>query len=348
MTDTDLRLWNRVRELADSEVTHRAPAMKWMWGEALLGYALSELDAVTGEDRYLPFLKAYGDYWAGRNPRVDQADTCAPALITWALQKKTGDQRYQALTDKVLHYIRHEPRVVGEAVNHLGSSPEGRLYPRSVWVDSLMMFGLFPARYAAETGDLSLLELAARQPRLLAGYLQSPGGLWSHSYWVKRAKAFPEHRFWARGNGWVVCTLPLLLEYLPAQHPERGPLLAILERISTALLPLQRPDGYWNTLLGFDGRNYREASATALISAGWLRSVRHGWLGGEFREPAERAYRAVVASLRDEGGSRGPAPGVCPHHPASSVSNAGVPACPPGEQLLLWRRVCHFCSSGPP
>ena len=48
--------FKRVLDLADSVVRQMEPKMKWMWGEALLGYALLELDEALGEDRYLPFL----------------------------------------------------------------------------------------------------------------------------------------------------------------------------------------------------------------------------------------------------------------------------------------------------
>jgi hypothetical protein len=143
--------FRNIIELADSAVRRFPVKMKWMWGEALLGYALTELDAFLGEDRYLGFTEGYCEYWAAKGPRVDQSDTSAPALITYAMQKRSGRAEYAELTEKVLDYIRHAPRVLDDAVNHLGSSPEGRFYPRSIWVDSLMMFSVFPARYAAET-----------------------------------------------------------------------------------------------------------------------------------------------------------------------------------------------------
>lgn len=45
-------------------------------------------------------------------PRVDQSGTCAPALITYDMYKRTGEPGYKKLTDRVLDYIRHEPRVM--------------------------------------------------------------------------------------------------------------------------------------------------------------------------------------------------------------------------------------------
>ena len=292
-------LFRRVVELADGFTAAADPTLRWMWGEALLGFALLELDAALGEDRYLPFLRDYGDHWAARDPRVDQSDTAAPGLVSYGLQKKLPGRGYERLTSKVLDYIRHAPRVLDDSPNHLGSSPEGRLYPKSVWVDSLMMLSVFPAVYGAEAGDRELLDFAARQPRLYAGRLQDPrDGLWRHSWWVRAARPHPAGRvYWARGNGWVVASLPRILDRLSRDHPERRGILDILARTSAALLPLQRPDGWWETVLLPPGRTYRESSATALIAGGWLHSASAGYLADTYRLPAEKAFRSVVDSL---------------------------------------------------
>lgn len=288
--------FQKIIDLGDSVIRRFPPRMKWMWGEALLGYALTELDAFLKEERYFDFTRAYCDYWAAADPRVDQSDTSAPALITYAMEKRTGNPAYAALTEKVLNYIKHEPRILDDAVNHLGNSPESRLYPRSIWVDSLMMFSVFPSRYAAEKGDRELLDFAARQPRLYSGYMQDrEDHLWYHCYWVKAHSHYPRKKiYWGRGNGWVIASLPLILDYLPGDHPEREGIMKILRSTSHALLPYQREDGYWETVFNRRGKTYRESSATMLIAAGWLKAVHKEYLPRDFLAPAVRAFRAVV------------------------------------------------------
>ncbi len=287
-----------VIDLADSVTGQLDPKMKWMWGEALLGYALSELDDHLCSNRYTQFLKAYCDYYVEHEPRVDQSDTSAPALITYAIQKKTGNSAYEHLTNKVLDYIKHEPRILDDAVNHLGNSSIGKLYPSSIWVDSLMMFSVFPLRYASENNDTELLDFAARQPRLYASYMQDKADhLWQHSYWVKAGHPYPRKLYWGRGNGWVICALPMILKYLPEDHKERAAILQILSSTSEALAPYQRPDGYFETVLNRPGRTYREASVTALIAAGWLESAVNGWLPAEYADYAKKAYEALLGNL---------------------------------------------------
>ncbi len=288
--------YDKVCALADYVAATWDPKMKWMWGEALLGYALDELDRANGTEKYTDFLTRYCDYWVERDPAVDQSDTAAPGLITYAMYKRTGNAGYKRLTDKVLDYIRNEPRLYLDCLNHLGSSSKAKIYPKSVWIDSVMMFSVFTSLYASETGDRELIDFAARQPKQYASMmLDEKTGLWSHSYWVKRAKRFPKSVFWGRGNGWVIAAFPMILDNIGTDHPEAGEIIRLLSKTSESLLGLMNADGTFNTLLTHS--SYRELSATALISAGWLHGVRCGYLDEKFREPALRALAAVIDAI---------------------------------------------------
>ena len=296
--------YKKVNGLADYITATSDPKMKWMWGEALLGYALDELDKENGREDYTPFLRAYCDYWAKENPAVDQSDTAAPGLITYAMYKRCGNDEYKRLTDKVLDYIRNEPRLYLDCLNHLGCSKKGRIYPKSVWIDSVMMFSVFTSLYARESGDSELLDFAARQPKQYASMmLDNEKNLWSHSYWVKQGHAFPRRDlFWGRGNGWVACGFPMILDNIGLDHHEAQGIIDLFVRTSEALLECMRDDYTFGTLLKYD--SYRELSATALISAGWLHGIRCGYLDREkFLEPAVKAFEACVSAMdeSDEG-----------------------------------------------
>ena len=294
-----MRYYEKVGRLADFVAATWDPKMKWMWGEALLGYALDELDRANNTQRYTDFLTRYCDYWVAVDPAVDQSDTAAPGLITYAMYKRTGNPAYRHLTEKVLHYIRNEPRLYLDCLNHLGSSGKGKLYPKSLWIDSVMMFSVFTSIYARENGDEEMLAFAARQPKQYASMMwNETDHLWAHSYWVKCRKAFPQRRlYWGRGNGWVICGFPMILDRIGLEHPEAEEIIAIYRQTSEALLKCQNLDGTFNTLLQYP--SYRELSATALISAGWLHGIQKGYLDERFREPAMRAFRACVDAMEE-------------------------------------------------
>ncbi len=295
----------KVKKLNDYIVSAWDPKMKWMWGEALYGYSLALLDEHWGTDKYTPFLKAYCDHYAAHPPKIHSSDTAAPALITYAMQKKTGCDACKKLTDRVVDYIMNEPRLLEDSVNHMGTNWVSKWYPKSVWVDSIMMFALFPCIYAVENGDDEMLTVAARQVRVLAKYLMDEkDNLWYHAYWVKQRTHYPKSPiYWGRGNGWVVAAIPMMLERLPENHPERAAMVDIFRRTCHALLPCQREDGSFETILKRPGKTYRELSATALIASGFLSGHRQGLLEASFLEAALRAYACCADSIGEKQGT---------------------------------------------
>jgi unsaturated rhamnogalacturonyl hydrolase len=295
--------YDKVVALADYITGIWNPKMKWTWGEALFGYGLSLLDQHQKTEKYTQFLTEYCDYYVAHQPPVDQSDTSAPALITYAMQKKTGNPAYKALTDRVLFYIKNEPRLIEDSVNHLGNSLLGKFYPKSIWVDSLMMFSVFPSLYAKETHDEEMMTIASRQPRVMAKYMMDPEDhLWYHSYWVKQKTHFPRTKiYWGRGNGWVIASLPMILENI-GDNPERLAILDIFQKTSAALLPYQRADGTFETVINKPGKTYRELSSTALVAFGFMKGTRMGILEEKYRTAGIRAFEAVVDALRYEEG----------------------------------------------
>lgn len=295
----------RVVELADDSVKRYDPAkLKWMWGEALYTYALNLLDEALGEDRYLAYICDYLDAHINKGYRVDQSDTMAPGLTAYAAYLRTGDKRYKAVVDRVVDYLMNSERVLDHMPNHLGSSLEGKFYPKSVWVDSVMMYGVFSGWYGSTAGDATIYDFASRQPALFAKYLQDPQDkLFYHCYWTRRQHTYPKRKiFWGRGNGWVIAGLPLAIDHFARDSEERQDAVRILRETSEALLPYQREDGFYETVFNRPGKTYAESSATALIASGWMQGVADGYLDERFLEPGLKAFRAVVESLETRDG----------------------------------------------
>ncbi len=275
----------------------RPESLRWGWGEALFCYALAELDDFIKEDRYFPFIKGYCDKFVRSEPVVDASDTAAPALATYYAYKKTGNESYKKLTDLSLEYIRTVPKILNDEIpNHFGFSKDAKDYPPSVWVDSLMMFSVFPARYGKEQGDLALLDYAARLPKTFADCLMDEeSGLFYHSYRVNEQRHYPYRKiFWGRGNGWVATALPMILERIGKENPHYDEIAEIFRKNIDGILRYQRADGSFSTVLNKPKRTYRELSATALVACGLFAGIRLGLLSDEeYRPQAEKAYRAV-------------------------------------------------------
>jgi len=288
----------KVIDLADATTKRFAPeSLKWMWGEALLMHSLGEINEILQEDRYTDYIKKYADHHIAKGLRIDQSDTLAPTLATYYLQKKLDDSKYKSITDRGIDYIKNSKKIINKMPNHLGTSPEGKLYPKSIWVDSIMMYGVFCALYAKENKVVWLMDFAKTQPKFFSDFLQDKKTkLFVHSYWVKQGKKYPPNIFWGRGNGWVVAATPMLLDNLP-EGVEKEKAKQILVEISEALLNYQREDGHFELLLNYPGKTKKESSATALIASGWMHGVREGYLDEKFLKPAKKAFYAVVDDL---------------------------------------------------
>lgn len=295
---------DRLVALADATVKRFEPShMGWDWGEGLLIYSLLRLDAQLGTPRYRPFVVAYFDHWEQKGlPKIDWSDKCAPGLAALELFKLTGEARYKAMADRVAAYLKAAEPTPAGGLNHLGTWWASKIYPESMWVDSLMMYNLFAAQYGTLTQDQQLVDFAAEQPLHFARKLQSPAtGLWKHAYYPFFKGTLPvDDTYWLRGNGWALASIPETLDVLGGARRAPGELKDRYSRLATGLLPYQDATGLWSTVLNRPGKTYLESSGTALMAWGMLKGVHGGYLPESFRAPARQAYQALLGRLEQK------------------------------------------------
>lgn len=296
-------IYEKIIQLSEDTMKRYQPDnLKWMWGEALLMHSFGLLAEQNPDIDYYNYIKAYVDHHIKKGYRVDQSDTLAPALAAYYLYKKEQLTEYKTIINKAIDYILNSEKIIENMPNHLGHSLEGKLYPKSIWVDSIMMYGVFTSLYAKENNNQQLMDFAKTQPRFFAKYLQDDNEkLFYHCYWTKGKHPYPKNIFWARGNGWVIQGLPMLIDNLP-EGEEREISLKILRDTAGAILKYQREDGFFETVLNKVGKTYPEASATALIASGLLHSIRQNYLDKSYLKPALKALKAVVESLEVKSG----------------------------------------------
>lgn len=290
--------------LADAMTRRRPPErLAWDWGEGLFLYALARLSF----ERYQGYLEAYFAAHERRGlPDIDWSDKCAPGLAALELHERTGNAAAGFAARRVANYVRSAPAAAG-GINHFGRAWMSRLYPSSLWVDSLMMVNVFAARFGRARDDAELTALAARLPFAFARVLVDPKSrLFAHAYFVALRRRVPRGAHWLRGNGWALASLAATIEALDARHPDAPALRALLRTTALAIVPHQREDGFFGTLIDRHD-TYPESSGTALVACGLFDGVRLGVLSTDLLQPAERAMRALVASLEStEGGASMP------------------------------------------
>jgi unsaturated rhamnogalacturonyl hydrolase len=175
-----------------------------------------------------------------------------------------------------------------------GAAPSGEAvrFPRG-WTDDMFMAVSVLGRVAARTkGDDRYAATAVRLLTTYADQLQRPDGLFMH------AKEGPHA--WGRGNGFAALGLMDALTYLPADLPDRGRVLQSYQALMKGLIAQQAPDGMWRQVVDEPG-SYREFTVTAMVLTAMARGVRLGWLDASYLPVVERAWRALLARIAEDG-----------------------------------------------
>lgn len=105
-----------------------------------------------------------------------------------------------------------------------------------------------------------------------------------------------EDCYWSRGNGWVVAALARTLEDTPKSDPHYQEYLQDYKDLLSALLPIQREDGFWNASL-HDPNNFggKEMTGTALFVYGMAYGINKGLIDKKTYLPViVKAWNAIV------------------------------------------------------
>ncbi|HXB94034.1 MAG TPA: glycoside hydrolase family 88 protein, partial [Puia sp.] len=116
-----------------------------------------------------------------------------------------------------------------------------------------------------------------------------------------------ENSYWSRGNGWVLAALVRVLSMLPLNDAHRPEYLQNYLDMVSALVPLQRADGFWNVSL-HDSTHFggKEVTGTALFTYGMAWGIRQGYLDKKTYDPVVmKAWNALVADALHPDGMLG-------------------------------------------
>lgn len=317
------------REITDTQLAREAPdAIAWDWGEAVLMHALVELSRVTGEDRYRAYAAAWLDHHLAVGYEINRSDSCPPALVAIALHGQTGDRRYRAVVEAVLHYLYDvAPRTPEGGISHTGTILP---LPPTLWVDSLFMFGTVLARWGEAADDARALQEYATQFAIFAALLQDETGYFRHAHgWP-----FPHDAdvFWARGNAWAAVSA---YEYLRVRRARResDPLVeAAARRLVDAVVASQDPaSGLWWTVADGPGESYLETSASALFAYALARGFRYGYLDASVLPTVRAALGGVEGAVARDDRGRPVVTGIS--GPTIVQTRAGYAAVPVADDL---------------
>jgi len=295
----------------DSMLAKGGRMAHWDYEMGLMMHAVEAVWHRTGDARYYNYMLKSMDQMVNEDGSIKNyeaskfnIDFIAPGrslllLSQLSLPKK---EKYRKAADLIRKQLTDQPRT------NEGGFWHKKTYPNQMWLDGLYMAEPFYAEYTQLYDPTSAgfddiinqfvwMEKHARDPK--TGLLYHA---WDESRTQKWAnpKTGNSPNFWSRSLGWYGMALVDVLDYVPASHPRRGELLAILQRFMPAVLKFQDPaSGCWYQVtdrLGDKG-NYLEASGTAMFVYTLAKGVRLGYLPAPMMAAAQKGYNGMLKNF---------------------------------------------------
>ena len=299
-TEKTLEICNRV---ADWQIRNQPlvkhHAVDWTNGAWYKG--LSEWGKETNNEIYFDFLKAQGERH-GYNVyyRPYHADDVCVSQMYLDLYKRYGDKDFIAHTIERLDYVVNNPSKAPLLKTH----PKGR-DERWSWCDALFMAPPVYAELYSLTGNKKYVDFMDKEFKECTDSLYNKNAKLYFRDGSKIPLCEPngEKQFWARGNGWVLAGIPLILDNLPENYYNRPYYIDLFKELAEGVLKTQDERGSWHaSLLDSDSFPFPENSASAFFCYGMAWGIRNGLLDSEtYMEPMLRAWATLCNYVQKDG-----------------------------------------------
>ncbi|HYD83968.1 MAG TPA: glycoside hydrolase family 88 protein, partial [Opitutus sp.] len=268
------------------------------WEMATLYVGLLALDAVSEKPVYRRALEhlAEAQHWQ-LAPRTAHADDLLLGYLYLDLYEREKKTERLAAVQARVDWLRDHPSPQSLDIR------DGQ--ERWTWCDALFMAPPVCLRLWQVTGDRSYLEFMDREWWATTDFLFSPGdGLFFRdAKFFTQQEANGEKIFWSRGNAWVLASLALMLDDLPADLPSRARYVALFQTMADRIAALQPADRLWrSSLLDPQANPNPESSSTAFFCYAFARGIRLGLLDAAKYGPiVQRTWAALQRCVHDDG-----------------------------------------------
>ncbi|MBN2697500.1 MAG: glycoside hydrolase family 88 protein [Bacteroidales bacterium] len=309
---TDLKDIQSAKRLRFAESDFRL--ISYEWGVTYAGMLLAS--QVTGDTKYAGYTFERMKFLAGARPYFMEYETRHPDIrhpLTSVLHPHTLDDAGSMCaamikTKRTGSGLDLDP-MIDTTINHIsqnqfrledGTLARNRPHPNTLWLDDLFMSVPALAQMGKYTGEYKYFDDAVKQVLQFSERMFiEEKGLFIHG-WVMGMEEHPAYH-WARANGWAIMAIVELLEVLPADHPQRGDVLHLLQQHIRGLAGYQSPFGFWHQLIDRND-SYLETSATAIFTYSIARAVNRGYVDAKVYGPMVcLAWNAVASKVNEQG-----------------------------------------------
>lgn len=172
------------------------------------------------------------------------------------------------------------------------------------WIDALQMGMPIYTKLGRITGEKKYFD-KNYEMYAFTKYKHGGNGLYNpkDKLWWRDKSFVPPYKepngedcYWSRGNGWVVAALARTLQDTPKSDPHYQEYLQDYKDLLSALVTIQREDGFWNVSL-HDSTNFggKEMTGTALFVYGMAYGINNGLIDRKIYLPVlTKAWNAIV------------------------------------------------------
>jgi unsaturated rhamnogalacturonyl hydrolase len=305
---------------------------RWDYERGVLLEGIWQVYKATGNKEYLAYIKKNIDQFIDDDGTIKtydystfNIDNIPTGRQLLALYNITAEKKYKIAADTLRKQLANQPRT------NEGGFWHKKIYPYQMWLDGLYMGEPFYAEYAKMFNEPADFDDIVNQFIWIEKHTRDPKtGLLYHAWdeskkqkWADTLTGQSPH-FWGRAIGWYAWALVDVLDYIPQDHPRRVEIIAILQRLSEALLKFrEQKSGLWYQVVDQGSRagNYLEASASCMFVYAYAKGANKGYLDKSYFNVAQQSFQSVIDSMVtvDEKGI------ISLHHTCQGAGLGGTP-----------------------
>jgi unsaturated rhamnogalacturonyl hydrolase len=296
-------------EVVRSTMERFTPSTIGGWSYPVGLYLLGQYEVYerTGDPAYLAFIKSWVDRFVDSKGNIgqkfDNLDSMLAGRLLLIMYRETGQAKYRTAATKIRKRLDTYPRTSDGGFWHATS--DSRAW--QLWSDGTFMLLPFLAEYGEIVGDSTYAwDEATRQLTIYAGHLQQPNGLMKHAYDEKRAQSWADPKtglapeYWCRAIGWFGMAAEQVLDVIPADHPGRAAIVAVVQNLVRGEAAYQDPrTGRWFQVVDKGSRsdNWTETSCSSMFTYTIDVAVARGYVPAGYQANADRGHQGVLAAL---------------------------------------------------
>jgi rhamnogalacturonyl hydrolase YesR len=284
-----------LRKVADWQLARSQPYFDRIWTSSVMYAGFMAASQATGDPKYRNAMMEMAKHFDFQNrDRLPNADDVSIA---------------QTYLD--LYFEEKRPSLISRTRQDLDELlPLATLKPNDAripwwWCDALFMAPPVWAKMYKATGERKYLDYIHLNWKRTSDALYDKE---EHLYardasYINKREPNGKKIFWSRGEGWVMGGLARILDYVPADDPQRGFYVQQLREMSEKIASLQGPDGLWHAGL-LDPQTYPlpEISGSSLFVYAMAYGVNHGLLdGAKYRPVIAKAWAGILKNVYADG-----------------------------------------------